>query len=170
MIRRLLLALLLVLVPLPAWVALPAWAQAVKPAPKEATEPIMKQLDAFRRGDFDTAYTFASAEIREQFDRPAFEQMVRGGYPEIAQSTFATVVSSAITPDGHAYVAVKVRGANGNSVEAFYDLVLESGQWKINGVASKPDPGLVDLNEPSLLFPSPLWGEGRVRGDLVRET
>ena len=26
---------------------------------------------------------------------------------------------------------------------AFYELVLESGQWKINGVASKPDPGVV---------------------------
>jgi hypothetical protein len=156
MSRRLFLALLLVLV------ALPAWAQTVKPAPKEATEPIMKQLEAFRRGDFDTAYNFASSEIREQFDRPAFEQMVKGGYPEIAQSTFATVVSSAIAPDGHVYVAVKVRGANGNSIEAFYDLVLESGQWKINGVASKPDPGLVHLNESSPPFPlSPLGrGEG----------
>jgi len=137
MTRRSLLVSLLVLL------ALPAWAQTVKPAPREATEPVMKQLEAFRRGDFDTAYTFASAEIQQQFDRPAFEQMVKGGYPEIAQSTFAAVVSSAVAPDGHVYVAVKVRGANGNSIEAFYELVLESGQWKINGVASKPDPGVV---------------------------
>lgn len=135
--RRCLFALLLVLL------ALPAWAQTAKPAPREATEPVMKQLEAFRRGDFDTAYTFASAEIQQQFDRPAFERMVKGGYPEIAQSIFAAVVSSAVAPDGHAYVAVKVRGANGNSIEAFYELVLESGQWKINGVASKPDPGVV---------------------------
>ena len=69
--------------------------------------------------------------------------MVKGGYPEIAQSIFAAVVSSAVAPDGHAYVAVKVRGTNGNSIEAFYELVLESGQWKINGVTAKPDPGLV---------------------------
>jgi len=69
-----------------AWIALllvllavPAAAQPARPAPKEATEPVMKQLEAFRRGDFDTAYTFASADIRQQFDRPAFEQMVRGG-------------------------------------------------------------------------------------------
>jgi hypothetical protein len=137
MSRRLLSALLLALI------ALPAWAQTVKPAPKEATEPVMQQLEAFRRGDFDTAYTFASAEIREQFDRPAFEQMVKGGYPEIAESAFAAIVSSAIAPDGHAYVAVKVRGANGHNVEAFYELVLESGQWKISGVAAKRDPGLV---------------------------
>ena len=137
MTRRFLFVSLLVLL------ALPAWAQTVKPAPKEATEPVMKQLEAFRRGDFGTAYTFASAEIQQQFDRPAFEQMVKGGYPEIAQSIVGAVVSSAVAPDGHVYVAVKIRGANGNSIEAFYELVLEGGQWKINGVASKPDPGVV---------------------------
>src|SRR5438034_8756370 len=110
--------------------AVPTAAQSTRPAPKEATEPIMKQLEAFRRGDFDTAYTFASADIRQQFDRPAFAQMVKGGYPEIAQSSFATVVSWALAADGHAYVAVKVRGANGKDMEAFYELVLESGERK----------------------------------------
>jgi len=137
------LALLLVLL------ALPASAQPARPAPKEATEPVMKQLEAFRRGDFDTAYTFASADIQQQFDRPAFEQMVKGGYPEIAESTFAAIVGSALAADGHAYVAVKVRGANGNNIEAFYDLVLERGQWKINGVSAKPDPGGVLSPLPS---------------------
>jgi hypothetical protein len=120
-----------------------AEAQPARPAPKEATEPVIRQLEAFRRGDFDTAYTFASSEIKEQFSRPAFEQMVKTGYPEIAESTFATIAASAVAPDGHVYLSVKVRGANGNSIEAFYELVLEGGQWKINGVTAKPDPGLV---------------------------
>jgi uncharacterized protein DUF4864 len=120
-----------------------AQAQTAKPAPTEATEPVIKQLEAFRRGDFDTAYTFASSEIKEQFSRPAFEQMVRTGYPEIAYSTFATIADSAVAPNGNVYLSVKIRGANGNSVEAFYELVLESGQWKINGVTARPDPGLV---------------------------
>jgi len=144
----LLLALLL-LVP-----ALPVLAQTAKPvppkpAPNEATEPVIKQLEAFRRGDFDTAYTFASSEIKEQFSRPAFEQMVKTGYPEIAHSTFATIAATAVAPNGHVYLSVKIRGANGNSIEAFYELVLESGQWKINGVTAKPDPGLVSLPRPS---------------------
>ena len=120
--------------------SLPAQAQA--PAPKEASEPVLKQLEAFRRGDFDTAYTFASSDIKQQFDRPAFEYMVRNGYPEIARSTFATVAGSTIAPNGHAYLSLKIRGANGNSIEALYELVLENGQWKINGVSAKPDPGL----------------------------
>ncbi len=137
MTRWFVLALLL-LVPAPH-----AWAQTPKPAPKEASEPVMKQLEAFRRGDFDTAYTFASSDIKQQFDRPAFEDMVKNGYPEIARSTFASIAASTVAPNGHVYLQIKIRGANGNSIEALYELVLENGQWKINGVSAKPDPGLV---------------------------
>jgi hypothetical protein len=68
--------------------------------------------------------------------------MVKNGYPEIARSTFATVAGSTVAPNGHAYLSIKIRGANGNSIEALYELVLENGQWKINGVSAKPDPGL----------------------------
>ena len=138
-----------------------SWAQTAKPAPKEATEPVIKQLEAFRRGDFETAYTFASSEIKEQFSRPAFEQMVKTGYPEIAQSTFATIGASAVAPNGHVYLSVKIRGANGNSIEAFYELVLESGQWKINGVTAKPDPGLVTV-------PLPEGERAAVRAETLR--
>ena len=67
-----------------------ARAQAERDA-KAAAEPVVKQLEAFRRDDYDTAYTFASDEIRSQFDRRSFEAMVRRGYPEIASSTFALV-------------------------------------------------------------------------------
>jgi len=141
--------------------ALPAWAQKSMPVPKEATEPVMRQLEAFRRGDFDTAYTFASSEIKELFDRSAFEQMVKTGYPEIAQSTFATIGASAVAPNGHVYLSVKIRGANGNSIEAFYELVLESGQWKINGVTAKPDPGLVTV-------PLPEGERAAVRAETLR--
>jgi hypothetical protein len=106
-------------------------------------EPPMKQLEAFRRGDFDTAYTFASAEIKDQFDREAFEQMVRDGYPEIARSASASIVSSILVPSGLVYLTLKIRGSNGKSIEALYELVLQNGQWKINGVTAKPDPGVV---------------------------
>jgi len=110
---------------------------------KAAAEPIMKQLEAFRRDDYDVAYIFASADIQRMFDREAFERMVKGGYPEIARSTFALVSRTEVTPDGHVYVNVKIRGANGNSIEALYDMVRENDGWRINGVVTKPDPGLV---------------------------
>jgi hypothetical protein len=115
-----------------------AGAQADKTNPKSAAEPVVKQLEAFRRGDFDTAFTFASGMIRAQFDRQAFETMVRGGYPEIARSTFAAVMKTELESPGLAYVTVKIRGVNGQAVEALYELIWEEG-WKINGVATRPD-------------------------------
>jgi Domain of unknown function (DUF4864) len=123
-------------------------ASAVAQAPpgvadvQTASEPVMKQLEAFRRGDFETAYTFASAEIRQRFDRAQFEEMVRDGYPEIARSSFAVVAEGERAPNGHVYLVLKIRGANGVGIEAVYEMVSEPGGWKINGVVTKPDPGM----------------------------
>jgi len=114
-----------------------AWAQADKTNPKAAAEPVVKQLEAFRQGDFDTALTFASGMIKAQFDRQTFETMVRGGYPEIARSTFAVVTRTELESPGLAYVTVKIRGANGQFVEALYEMIWED-TWRINGVATRP--------------------------------
>jgi hypothetical protein len=134
MMNRILSALALVLLPLCAV----AWAQADRTDPKGAAEPVVKQLEAFRRDDFDAAFTFASGMIRAQFDRAAFETMVRRGYPEIARSTFAAVTKTELDSPGLAYVTVKIRGANGQAVEALYELIWEDG-WRINGVVTRPD-------------------------------
>jgi ABC-type transporter MlaC component len=122
-----------------------ASAAAAQPAgiAKAATEPIMRQLEAFRRGDYDAAYVFASAEIKQMFDRRAFERMVKDGYPEIARSFFALVSRADVGPDGRVYVHVRVKGANGVGIEALYEMVRERGAWKINSVMTRPDPGLV---------------------------
>src|SRR5437870_5440802 len=108
---------------------------------KAAAEAVMRQLDAFRRKDYDTAFTFASAEIHRLFDRESFERMVKSGYPEIADSARANVIATQAGPDGHVYLVIKIRGANGQHIEAMYDMVREGGSWKINGVVAKPDPG-----------------------------
>ena len=108
---------------------------------KAAAEPVLRQLDAFRRNDYDTAYTFASAEIHSVFTREAFERMVKTGYPEIADSTRAHVASTRAEPNGRVYLVLKIRGANGQHVEAVYEMVHEAGAWKINGVVARPDPG-----------------------------
>ena len=119
-----------------------AHAQAARTDPKTAAVPVMKQLEAFRRDDFDTAFTFASGAIRAQFDRPGFETMVRRGYPEIARSAFAAVVKTELPSEGVAYVTVKIRGANGQSIEALYELTWED-DWKISGVVTRPDAGII---------------------------
>ncbi len=110
--------------------------------PTAAAEPVVKQLEAFRRDDYDTAYTFASDEIRAQFDRRSFEVMVRRGYPEIASSTFSLVTRTELSAEGVAYVTIKIRGSNGQAVEGLYELVWQNG-WKINGVVTRPDAGVI---------------------------
>ena len=112
------------------------------PDPEQAVVPVLKQLEAPRHDDYDTAYACASTAIQEMFDRAAFERMVREGYPEIARSSSAHVVDRRVGPDGHVYLRLKIRGANGNDVEAVYDMVWEGGRYRINGVVTKPDPGL----------------------------
>jgi len=121
----------------------PPTAPADPKAVQAASEPVMRQLEAFRRDDFDTAYGFASEEIQQRFDRARFEEMVRVGYPEIARSVFAVVAEGERAANGNVYLVLKIRGANGVSIEAVYEMVSEPGGWKINGVVTKPDPGVV---------------------------
>ena len=138
--NRIVLGLALVLLPL--YASASAWAQGGQGDARAAAEPVVRQLEAFRRGDFDTAFSFASGMIQAQFDRQAFETMVRRGYPEIARSTFAAVVKTELVPRVAAYVTVKIHGANGQSIEAVYEVVWQ-GAWKINGVVTRPDSGVI---------------------------
>jgi hypothetical protein len=104
---------------------------------------VVRQLEAFRRDDYDAAYTFASEEIQLQFDRLRFEVMVKSGYPEIARSTLADVLAAELRPGGLAYVTVRIRGANGQTIEALYELVWQGASWRINGVATRPASGVI---------------------------
>jgi hypothetical protein len=66
--------------------------------------------------------------------------MVRQGYPEIARSAAAHIDASERGAGGRLYLLVRVRGANGRSIEAVYEMVVEDGQWRINGVVARPAP------------------------------
>jgi Domain of unknown function (DUF4864) len=99
----------------------------------------LAQLEAFRQGDFDRAYTYASVVIREQFGREAFERMVRLGYPQIAAPATVTMDGAERAPNGSVFLFLRVRGADGVAVEAVYEMVLEAGAWKVNGVVTRPD-------------------------------
>jgi hypothetical protein len=114
-----------------------------RPDAHPAAATIMRQLEAFRRGDFDTAYGFASRTIHTLFDRARFEQMVSGSYPEIARSLAAVVKRVEDAPTGQVYLFVTVYGANGKSVDAVYEMVDENGEWKINGVVTRPGAGTI---------------------------
>ena len=116
-----------------------AVAQPLDADAQAAGRVVMQQLEAFRRDDFATAYTFASGTIRQMFDRARFEEMVRGGYPEIAHSASATIAGSRRGDAGEIYLIIRIVGDNGRAIEAVYELVAERGTWRINGVVTRPD-------------------------------
>ena len=109
------------------------------PDADEAGRVVMQQLEAFRRDDFQAAFTFASRTIHDMFDDASFEAMVRSGYPEIARSVRANVDGSKRGDTGELYLFVHVYGQNGRAVEAVYEMVKEGGAWRINGVVTRPD-------------------------------
>ena len=128
------------LLALAAWALLAGGAAAQRdPDVDDAGRIVMQQLEAFRRDDFEAAFGFASAEIHQLFDRARFEQMVRTGYPEIARSASAVVDGVQRADAARLYLFVRVRGTNGRAVEAVYEMVLEDGAWRINGVVTRPD-------------------------------
>jgi hypothetical protein len=47
-----------------------------------------------------------------------------------------------VQPGGRAYVRVRIRGANGQTIEALYELVWQ-GEWRINGVVTRPASGVI---------------------------
>ncbi|MBI4010800.1 MAG: DUF4864 domain-containing protein [Candidatus Rokubacteria bacterium] len=132
--RRLVAAALLLLA------AGPAAAQATDVERRAAAmqQVVLDQLAAFRRGDWGTAYGFASGTIRAQFSPEAFRQMVTRGYASIAASTSASVLRTEADDPQKGYVEVRVYGQNGENVDALYELVDEQGAWKINGVVARP--------------------------------
>jgi Domain of unknown function (DUF4864) len=67
--------------------------------------------------------------------------MVTGGYAPIARSITATVSHVEVVDPSHGLVEVRVEGANGEMVDALYELVDEQGQWRINGVLTRPVEG-----------------------------
>jgi len=84
-----------------------------QPEVQEAMDTVERQLEAFRRDDYAAAYTHASAEIQAFFDLPAFERMVRTGYPEIARSARASLVEPTPCPTGASSSGCVSRGRPG---------------------------------------------------------
>jgi hypothetical protein len=108
------------------------------PAVKNAlNDVISRQLAAFQAGDFARAYTFAAVEIRSKYDRAAFEQMVKLGFPILTRS--GSVEFGPALDDGeNGVVYVRVGDAPGGQLY-LYSLKREKKDWKIIGVSQKEE-------------------------------
>lgn len=107
------------------------------------TNVIESQLTAFRDNDYARAYSFAAANIREQFPLAEFETMVKQGYPIIAESQSATF-GIAFDNGRQALVVVSVHGRDRSVSRYNYMLLREKDGWKINGVfQAKPSESVI---------------------------
>lgn len=136
--KRILALFLLLVLALPA----PAPAQAAGAAEGEAFRAVItSQIEAFRKGDGSTAYSFASPKIRQIF--PSVDQfmgMVERGYPQIWRPesfTFGDVTNELGGPTQR----VLIRDGKGKLWSVLYLMEQQpDGSWKINGVKIEKAP------------------------------
>ncbi len=95
---------------------------------------IQQQMDAFRRDDGQTAFSFASPDIRRMFQTPeTFMSMVRQGYAPVYRPR-EVEFREVIERDGKVVQRVYVVGPDGVPVIALYIMERQSnGIWKIGG-------------------------------------
>ena len=100
---------------------------------------IASQVAAFRRGDIETAFEFASPGIQQTFGNPeTFGQMVQKGYGQI-YSTFNFRFDELIGTMDAPVQVVYFTGTDLSVVVAFYAMRLIPGEgWRIDGVQIYP--------------------------------
>ena len=121
----------------------PAQEVAVGQAEAQATQSVVRdQLNAFKTGDLNRAYSYAAPNIKDYFttvDR--FAGMVKSGYGAIYQSE-SFVMSRNKIVGNDIFQEVIITDLSGNQWQAIYTLrQQEDGSWKISGVKLNPHKG-----------------------------
>jgi hypothetical protein len=114
---------------------------------QEARDPaiestIQRQFDAFLADDVDTAFSFASPNIKGIFGTPErFGLMVKNGYPMVwrpADVQFLELREVA----GNLWQRVMVTDQAGRTHLLDYQMIRTAEGWQINGVQILPQAGL----------------------------
>ena len=115
--------------------------RASKPAVKaEVVASIEGQLAAFRGGEIEKAYAYASTLLQMQTPIRRFAQLVRVGYPEIWANE--RVEFGLVRDDGRrATVTARVFAKGGASAPYDYVLAKEDDFWRIAGVLRHEEKG-----------------------------
>ncbi|MBV9589635.1 MAG: DUF4864 domain-containing protein [Hyphomicrobiales bacterium] len=98
----------------------------------ESRAVIEQQIDAFRRDDGATAFSFASPELRAIFQSPEhFMAMVRNGYAPVYRPKAYNFSGMAETAEGLT-ATLTIEDADGQVWTAIYTLEKQAdGSWKI---------------------------------------
>ena len=95
---------------------------------------IDNQIAAFQIDDFETAFGFASPEIRQIFRTPeTFGQMVRDGYPMVYRPR-SYAFTELRNLSGLYQQYLQIEGPDGFVYIAEYSMVETELGWKISGV------------------------------------
>jgi uncharacterized protein DUF4864 len=115
-----------------------AAAPAVAQEPVEMSQTVIQsQIQAFLAGDIDTAYSFASPDIKALYPTiERFETMVRSGYgPVYRPGNYAFGRAREIS-GGAVIQEVLISGPDGNDYTAIYTMERQpDGTMKISGVS-----------------------------------
>ena len=114
---------------------------ASKPGVKaEIVASVEGQLAAFREGQMEKAYAYASTVLQMQTPLRRFVQLVRQGYPEIWSNV--RVEFGLVRDDGRrATATARVFAQDGSSAPYDYVLVKEDDFWRIVGVLRREAKG-----------------------------
>jgi hypothetical protein len=95
---------------------------------------ITAQLEAFRRDDATTAFSFASPSIQKQFHTPGeFMQMVRTGYSPVYRPGSVRFLDHFVV-SGQVVQPLEIVTSDGEVVVAFYIMERQpDGTWRIAG-------------------------------------
>lgn len=106
---------------------------------RETRSVIEKQVDAFTRDDAETAFSFASPNIRKEFQTAAnFIAMVKAEYEAVYRSRSVNFPDPAVI-EGRALRPVQLWGPDNVAVVAIYTMERqEDGAWKIDGCELTP--------------------------------
>lgn len=95
---------------------------------------ITDQIAAFQADDFDTAFSYASPNIKRLFGTPErFGQMVRDGYPMVHRPAEVTMLDQS-QMDGRILQRVMIRDQSGRVHMLAYQMIETDQGWQINGV------------------------------------
>ncbi len=95
---------------------------------------ITDQIAAFQADDFDTAFSYASPNIKRLFGTPQrFGQMVRDGYPMVHRPAEVTLLDQR-DMGGQVVQRVMIRDQSGRLHMLAYQMVETDDGWQINGV------------------------------------
>lgn len=109
---------------------------------QEIRNVVERQLDAFRRDDGVTAFSYAAPGVRAQFRTPAnFMKMVRDSYPAVYRPRAVKVLAPAVV-GGEIIQAVEVVGPDGTVMMALYTMQHQPDKaWRIAGCRLVPTAG-----------------------------